>query len=160
MTLEGTENRITVARNRYIQTVQEYNVLARSFPTNLTAKIFGYAPKPNFTRAERGADLDAAGGRLQQAGPRSTTAGRWPTCRASPPAGPRMRRTLRCWRAWRCWPALLGVAWPARGPGPAAGAPLSARVIDQTGTLDAAQRQALEAKLAGFEQRKGARSSC
>ena len=48
VTLEGTENRITVARNRYIQTVQEYNVLARSFPTNLTAKVMGYAPKPNF----------------------------------------------------------------------------------------------------------------
>ena len=49
MQLEGTENRITVARNRYIQTVQEYNVLARSFPTNLTAMVFGYEPKPNFT---------------------------------------------------------------------------------------------------------------
>ena len=49
--LEGTENRITVARNRYIQTVQEYNVLARSFPNNLTAMIFGYKVKPNFTVA-------------------------------------------------------------------------------------------------------------
>jgi LemA protein len=47
--LEGTENRITVARNRYIKTVQEYNVLARSFPSNLTAMVFGYAVKPNFT---------------------------------------------------------------------------------------------------------------
>ncbi|MBK0391073.1 LemA family protein [Ramlibacter algicola] len=47
--LEGTENRITVARNRYIQSVQEYNVLARSFPSNLTAMVFGYEPKPNFT---------------------------------------------------------------------------------------------------------------
>ena len=47
--LEGTENRITVARNRYIQSVQEYNVLARSFPTNLTAMVFHYPPKPNFT---------------------------------------------------------------------------------------------------------------
>lgn len=47
--LEGTENRITVARNRYIQAVQEYNVLARSFPTNLTAMIFSYAPKQNFS---------------------------------------------------------------------------------------------------------------
>ena len=49
--LEGTENRITVARNRYIQTVQEYNVLARRFPTNLTAMAFGYDPKPSFTVA-------------------------------------------------------------------------------------------------------------
>ena len=47
--LEGTENRITVARNRYIKTVQDYNVLARSFPNNLTAMIFGYSVKPNFT---------------------------------------------------------------------------------------------------------------
>jgi LemA protein len=49
--LEGTENRITVARNRYIKTVQEYNVLARSFPSNLTAKIFSYDVKPSFTVA-------------------------------------------------------------------------------------------------------------
>ena len=47
--LEGTENRITVARNRYIQSVQQYNVLVRSFPTNLTAMVFHYQPKPNFT---------------------------------------------------------------------------------------------------------------
>ena len=47
--LEGTENRITVARNRYIQTVQDYNVLSRSFPTNLTAMAFGYRPKATFT---------------------------------------------------------------------------------------------------------------
>jgi LemA protein len=53
--LEGTENRITVARNRYIQTVQEYNVLARSFPTNLTAMVFGYDPKANFTVANEAA---------------------------------------------------------------------------------------------------------
>jgi LemA protein len=47
--LEGTENRITVARNRYIQAVQAYNVLARSFPNNLTAMVFGYSVKPNFS---------------------------------------------------------------------------------------------------------------
>jgi LemA protein len=47
--LEGTENRITVARNRYIQAVQEYNVLARSFPSNLTAMVFGYQAKANFS---------------------------------------------------------------------------------------------------------------
>lgn len=49
--LEGTENRIAVARNRYIQAVQEYNVLARSFPTNLTGMVFGYKPKENFSVA-------------------------------------------------------------------------------------------------------------
>lgn len=47
--LEGTENRITVARNRYIKDVQAYNVLARSFPTNLTAMMFSYSLKPSFT---------------------------------------------------------------------------------------------------------------
>ena len=47
--LEGTENRITVARNRYIQSVQAYNVTVRSFPSNLTAMVLGYKAKPNFT---------------------------------------------------------------------------------------------------------------
>jgi LemA protein len=46
--LEGTENRITVARNRYIKSVQDYNVTVRSFPSNLTAMVFGYKDKPNF----------------------------------------------------------------------------------------------------------------
>jgi len=47
--LEGTENRVTVARNRYIKAVQEYNVAVRSFPSNLTAMIFSYTVKPSFT---------------------------------------------------------------------------------------------------------------
>ncbi|MCG6932115.1 MAG: LemA family protein [Gallionella sp.] len=47
--LEGTENRITVARNRYIQAVQAYNVAIRTFPSNLTAMLFGYKEKPTFT---------------------------------------------------------------------------------------------------------------
>ncbi len=47
--LEGTENRITVARNRYIKAVQEYNVTVRSFPSNLTAMLFGFKTKPNFS---------------------------------------------------------------------------------------------------------------
>ena len=47
--LEGTENRVTVARNRYIKAVKEYNVLVRSFPQNLTAMVFGYKTKPSFT---------------------------------------------------------------------------------------------------------------
>jgi LemA protein len=50
--LEGTENRIAVARNRYIKAVQEYNVAVRSFPSNLTAMVFGYDAKPNFTVAD------------------------------------------------------------------------------------------------------------
>ena len=47
--LEGTENRIAVSRNRYIKSVQDYNVTVRSFPSNLTAMMFGYKEKPNFT---------------------------------------------------------------------------------------------------------------
>ncbi len=47
--LEGTENRITVARNRYIEAVKGYNITVRSFPVNLTAKMFGYSVKPTFT---------------------------------------------------------------------------------------------------------------
>ncbi len=47
--LEGTENRITVARNRYITAVQDYNVSVRTFPNNLTAMVFGFKPRPNFT---------------------------------------------------------------------------------------------------------------
>ena len=49
VTLEGTENRIAVARNNYIKTVQEYNVLVRQFPTNLTAMVMSYKAKPSFT---------------------------------------------------------------------------------------------------------------
>lgn len=47
--LEGTENRIAVARNRYVKSVQDYNALIRQFPTVITAKVFGYQVKPNFT---------------------------------------------------------------------------------------------------------------
>ena len=53
--LEGTENRITVARNRYIKTVAEYNVKVRSLPTNLTAMVLGYGVKPSFTVANEAA---------------------------------------------------------------------------------------------------------
>lgn len=53
--LEGTENRITVARNRYVQAVQDYNAYIRSFPQNLTAKMFGYSVKPNFSVANEAA---------------------------------------------------------------------------------------------------------
>ena len=47
--LEGTENRVTVARNRYILAVKDYNIAVRTFPNNLTASMFGYKPKPSFT---------------------------------------------------------------------------------------------------------------
>ncbi|MBV8853688.1 MAG: LemA family protein [Sinobacteraceae bacterium] len=57
--IEGTENRITVARNRYIDAVREYNTKVREFPTNLTAKLFGYAVKPNFSVANESAIASA-----------------------------------------------------------------------------------------------------
>ena len=110
VTLEGTENRITVARNRYIQTVQEYNVLARSFPTNITAKMFSYDPKANFSGAERSPDLDPADGRFRRAEEVSASM-----------TAARIRRALA---------ALFLLALRARGragPGPAAGAARSAR---------------------------------
>mgnify|MGYP001044719841 FL=1 len=47
--LEGTENRVTVARNRYVQAVQQYNAMIRTFPNNMTARMFGYKVKPNFS---------------------------------------------------------------------------------------------------------------
>lgn len=57
--LEGTENRITVARNRYINAVKEYNITVRSFPSNLTAMMFGYKTKPSFTVENEKAISDA-----------------------------------------------------------------------------------------------------
>lgn len=57
--LEGTENRVTVARNRYIDTVKQYNVAVRSFPNNLTAMMFGYEQKPTFT-VENEAEISKA----------------------------------------------------------------------------------------------------
>ncbi|MEI2456507.1 LemA family protein [Lysobacter firmicutimachus] len=57
--LEGTENRIAVERQRYIGAVQDYNTYIRQFPTNLTAKLFGYATKPNFT-VENAAEIQQA----------------------------------------------------------------------------------------------------
>ena len=56
--LEGTENRITVARNRFIQTIKDYNIVVRSFPTNLTAMVMSYDLKPSFT-VENEAEISA-----------------------------------------------------------------------------------------------------
>jgi LemA protein len=57
--LEGTENRIGVARNRYIETIKDYNILVRSFPQNITAKIFGYKEKAQF-KVENEAEISEA----------------------------------------------------------------------------------------------------
>lgn len=74
--LEGTENRIAVARNRYIKSVQEYNVTVRSFPSNLTAMLFSFKTKPNFT-VENEREI---------AKPPTVDFGKPPTQPASPPA--------------------------------------------------------------------------
>ena len=57
--LEGTENRVTVARNRFIESVKDYNVNVRSFPVNLTAKMFGFQVKPTFTVSNEATISDA-----------------------------------------------------------------------------------------------------
>jgi LemA protein len=86
--LEGTENRITVARNRYIDSVREFNTTVRQFPTNLTAKVFNFDVKPNFTVASEAAistapTVDFGNGVAPQArqGVNQGT-------QAQPPAGP------------------------------------------------------------------------
>lgn len=73
--LEGTENRITVARNRYIQAVQQYNVTVRSFPVNLTAKVFDFQVKPNFTVANEQQIATAPTVSFDAAAPASPAAG-------------------------------------------------------------------------------------
>ena len=87
--LEGTENRITVARNRYIQAVQNYNVTVRSFPANLTAMMFGYQPKPNFTVENEAAISKAPAVDFSPTAPSATppaTAPAPPTAAPLPPA--------------------------------------------------------------------------
>ena len=81
--LEGTENRITVARGRYIQTVQDYNTYIRSFPQNLVAKMFGYQPKPNFTVENEAQIQQAPNVDFNTAPPAAPAA---PTPQAQPPA--------------------------------------------------------------------------
>lgn len=74
--LEGTENRITVERGRYIEAVQAYNTYIRRFPVNLTAKMFGHAEKPSFTVEDERAIQDAPtvdfGGQARQPQPAPT----------------------------------------------------------------------------------------
>lgn len=82
--IEGTDNRIAVARNRYIQTVREYNTHVRSFPTNLTAKMFDFQVKPNYTVDNEQAV--AAPPKVDFSDPRPATSA--PTTPPSTPAGP------------------------------------------------------------------------
>jgi len=81
--LEGTENRITVARGRYIQTVQDYNTYIRQFPVNLTAMMFHYATKPNFTVENEAQIQQAPNVDFNTAPPAAPAA---PTPQAQPPA--------------------------------------------------------------------------
>lgn len=98
--LEGTENRIAIARNRYIDAVRAFNTTARSFPTNLTAKLFDYPVKPNFTVANE-QEISSApsvdfgdGGRAPAAGPQpAPPAGNTgPAAPAPAPASPAARK--------------------------------------------------------------------
>src|ERR1700683_3027734 len=84
--LEGTENRITVARNRYIQAVQDYNLAVRQFPNNLTAAMFGYKTKPNFT-VENEAAISKPPAVDFSAPPAPTPSPAAPPPATSPPAG-------------------------------------------------------------------------
>ena len=140
--LEGTENRITVARNRYIAAVKTYNVTVRSFPSNLTAMLFGYKTKPSFTvenekaiavppKVDFGAPLRHRP-RLQAA------------------LDPRMSRLARTFASGLFLLLCALSAWAQ-----VAVPELSRRVTDLTATLDAGQVAALEGKLAAFEAQKG-----
>src|SRR6187399_3104198 len=83
--LEGTENRITVARNRYIDAVREYNVTVREFPTNLTAKMFDYDVKPNFTVENEAAVSSAPAVTFDTTTPSKPAGAAAPAQPASPP---------------------------------------------------------------------------
>jgi len=139
--LEGTENRITVARNRYIKSVQDYNVGIRTFPNNLTAMVFGYKEKPNFT-VENEKEISTArrsiSTRLRRRRLRPNN--RRPDLIAMDAAEPSF---LRCW-----WAGFSG-ARRRRG------AALSGRVVDQTGTLSSDDIASLTQTLKSLEARKG-----
>jgi LemA protein len=146
--VEGTENRITVARNRYIKSVQEYNVSVRTFPNNLTAMVMGWQTKANFTVEDEKAI--SAPPAIKFDAP-------------APPAPPSRRADCRS----RCRPSYTVSACAGRSADPAlAGAAagigraaepvplptLKARVTDLTNTLDATQRGRLEAQLAAIDR--------
>ena len=158
--LEGTENRITVARNRYIEAVQDYNITVRSFPTNLTAMMFGYKPKPNFTVENEAAiaepptvDFGTA-----PAPARSPTAPRRPEVAAG------IDRHARCWRTLRAAARRRLLRWLLRVAAAGAQAqvavpPLTRAVTDLTGTLTPSSSAALEQQLAALRSSARAASS-
>ena len=167
--LEGTENRITVARNRYNQAAQAYNVTVRQFPVNLTAMVFGYKVKPNFAVENERHDRQAADRGVQSSSRPGARDGPGPGHELSPGPRPRRRRAgeapLTMPRALTGSLLLVATALLAAGAllvataAPAqAFAPIPAlttRVTDTTRTLTPDQVASLDAKLAAFEQTKG-----
>ena len=146
--LEGTENRITVARNRYIKAVQDYNVGIRTFPNNLTAMVFGYKEKPNFTVENEKAISTAPKVDFNPApAPREVGGTGQPRLAAMNAARASILALLLCW----AFAALADVAVP----------PLTGRVVDQTGTLVRRRHRLADADAEGSRRRaRAARSRC
>ena len=145
--LEGTENRITVARNRYIKAVQAYNVTVRSFPTNLTAKVFGYKIKPNFAVENEKAIATAAEGRFRHGAPgRQALIAHMHAFAGGQARSPGWRAALGLLLLLSlCGAVSAEVAVP----------PFHSYVTDLTETLSAQQRETLEQTLRDFASRKG-----
>src|SRR3984885_4619395 len=134
--IEGTENRITVARGRYIEAVQGYNVTVRSFPVNLTAKMFGFQVKPNFTVANEQqiataptVSFDTSTPGTPAAAPPAPPADQPKTQGRAGRAAPAAWRDLRCRYCWpRAWQRSLRMQRPRRrdcnlSPGSPRGSP-------------------------------------
>ncbi len=147
--LEGTENRITVARNRYIKAVQDYNVGIRTFPNNLTAMAFGYKEKPNFTVENEKAISTAPKVDFNPTPRRRLRSSRLP---ASTTAMNAARASFAC---------AAAVFWAASALALVAVPPLSGRVVDQTGDAFERRYHLADADAEGFRRRaKAARSRC
>ena len=158
--LEGTENRITVARNRYIQSVQNYNLDGALLPVESDGDDVRLQDQGQFCRGERGRDIQAPGGGFRAAARASR--------RAALNSRLRRRRRLRPHtRSAKYSDRPLSRALPASGSGwrccsaftlaraDVAVPPLTARVIDLTGTLSGGAVARIEAKLADLEAKKG-----
>ena len=145
--LEGTENRIAVARNRYIAAVQSFNTTVRKFPDQSDRQDVRLRGEAQLHRGGRDGDRDPTHSRLRHGcdGPRRQRS------RHRRRRRPRNNAAMRSRAALWALPLLLSVSAWAQVPVP----PLEARVTDLTGTLTAEQQAALENKLAAFESRKG-----
>ena len=138
--LEGTENRITVARNRYIKAVQDYNVGIRTFPNNLTAMMFGYKEKPNFT-VENEKEISTA-----------------PKVDFNPTPAPRevaASNKTAAMNAARASLLALLLCWACAALALVAVPPLIGRVVDQTGTLVGRRHRLADADAEGSRGAQG-----